>query len=75
MTFLLSIRARQPGFYEIRYEAHVRVQADLIPAGSLMDAGPAAFEAPVLPYLYPRRYCQSDRLGQLSFDLISLEPA
>jgi len=68
------LHASRPGVYEIRYEAHVQVQADLIPAGSLMDAGPAAFEAPVLPYLYPSRYCQSDRLGRLAFDLFGYLP-
>jgi transglutaminase-like putative cysteine protease len=61
--------ATQAGLYEIRYEATVDVFPDFISAGSLTDGGPAAFDALVLPYLYPSRYCQSDRLGRLAFDL------
>lgn len=63
------IHAPVAGLFEIRYEATVEVKPELLPAGSLTDSGPPSFEAPVLPYLYPTRYCQSDRIGRLSYDL------
>ena len=59
----------QPGRYQIFYEANVAVEVETIPAGQLQDGGPPAFDAPVLPYLYPSRYCQSDRLGRLADDM------
>ena len=59
----------QPGLYTIRYEATVDVQAEAIPAGTLVDEGPGSFAAAILPYLYPSRYCQSDRLGRLTYDM------
>jgi hypothetical protein len=68
------LHASQPGHYEIRYEAAVELAADFIPSGSLNDGGPPAFNGPVLPYLYPSRYCQSDRLGRLAFDLFGKLP-
>ncbi len=63
------LHASRTGLYEIRYEATVEVRRDEFPAGSLIDAGPSSFQAPVLPFLYPSRYCQSDRLGRLTFDM------
>ena len=55
----------------IHYEAEVEVMADSFPAGTLVAEGPETFGLDVLPYLYPSRYCQSDRIGRLSFDLVS----
>lgn len=63
------IHAAKPGVYTIRYEAEVEVQSERFPARQLEDAGPESFETNVLPYLYPSRYCQSDRLGRLTFDM------
>ncbi len=63
------IHAPAPGTYEIHYQATVETAPKLMPAFSLVDGGPESFETSVLPYLYPSRYCQSDRLGKLAFDM------
>ena len=60
-----------PGNCIIRYEAEVEVTANSFPACSLVAEGPETFGLDVLPYLYPSRYCQSDRIGRLSSDLVS----
>ena len=63
------IHAEIPGLYSIRYEAEVEVESERLPAGDLPIQGPDTFGLEVLPYLYPSRYCQSDRIGRLSYDL------
>lgn len=65
------LHVSQPGPCTIRYQAEVEVQADSFPAGTLVAGGPETFGLEVLPYLYPSRYCQSDRIGRLSYDLVS----
>lgn len=65
------LHVSQPGNCTIRYQAEVEVQATSFPACSLVADGPETFGLEALPYLYPSRYCQSDRIGRLSFDLVS----
>ena len=65
------LHAEQSGNYVIRYEAEVEVTPTMFPACSLVAGGPETFGLEVLPYLYPSRYCQSDRIGRLSSDLVS----
>ncbi|HYF37802.1 MAG TPA: transglutaminase family protein, partial [Prosthecobacter sp.] len=62
------VEAEVPGVYSIRYEAEVELNAERLQPAHLPEAGPAAFDLDVLPYLYPSRYCQSDRLGRLTLD-------
>ncbi|RYD32726.1 MAG: transglutaminase family protein [Verrucomicrobiaceae bacterium] len=61
--------AEIPGLYTVRYEAEVERVSERLPAGVLPVQGPETFGPEVLPYLYPSRYCQSDRIGNLSYDL------
>lgn len=65
------VHVSQPGNCTIRYEAEVEVTVDSFPACTLIAEGPETFGLEVLPYLYPSRYCQSDRIGRLGFDLVS----
>ena len=69
------LHAACPGIYEIRYETQVETFPQSFPAGQLRNDGPDSFETAVLPYLYPSRYCQSDRLGQLTFDMFGHLPS
>eukprot|EP01031_Cornospumella_fuschlensis_P051413 gene51413-62870_t len=62
------VEAEVPGLYTIRYEAEVEVHVDRFDAGQSQSGGPETFGLDVLPYLYPSRYCQSDRLGCLTMD-------
>lgn len=68
------VEAQVPGLYSIRYEAEVEVSAQRSPADELGSDGPESFGLEVLPYLYPSRYCQSDRLGCLTMDQFGALP-
>ena len=61
-----KINAEVPGIYQIRYEAVVQVEAERLDASMLPATEPSEFDLDVLSYLYPSRYCQSDRLGALT---------
>lgn len=65
------VHIAEPGSCIIRYQAEVEVTADSFPACSLVAGGPETFDPGILPYLYPSRYCQSDCVGRLSYDLVS----
>lgn len=65
------VHAAQSGNITIRYEAEVEVLSEKLNAGEVVESGPETFDLDVLPYLYPSRYCQSDRIGRLSYDLVA----
>ena len=65
------VHASLAGICTIRYAAEVEVTVTAIPAFSLAIQGHETFGREVLPYLYPSRYCQSDRIGRLSSDLVA----
>lgn len=52
----------EPGNLDIRYEATVDINHFVESPGRLMEVPVAQMPADVLPYIYPSRYCQSDRL-------------
>lgn len=53
----------------IEYHATVDVNHELVPARKLDALPVSALDRRVIPYLFPSRYCQSDRLGRLAWDL------
>ncbi|MFO0900129.1 MAG: transglutaminase family protein [Pirellulales bacterium] len=53
----------------IEYQATVDVDHELVPARKLDALPVSALDRRVIPYLFPSRYCQSDRLGRLAWDL------
>jgi hypothetical protein len=53
----------------INYEATVECDYELLPARCLDLTPVAELDRKAIPFLYPSRYCQSDRLGQLACDL------
>ncbi|WP_051946129.1 transglutaminase family protein [Verrucomicrobium sp. BvORR106] len=55
-----------PGIYQIRYEATVEVSVERLDGRVLPETDPGHFDLELLNYLYPSRYCQSDRLGDLT---------
>ncbi|MDB6068929.1 MAG: Transglutaminase-like superfamily protein [Verrucomicrobiales bacterium] len=65
------VHAANAGNITIRYQAEVEVLSERLNAGEVVETGPETFDLDVLPYLYPSRYCQSDRIGRLSYDLVS----
>lgn len=65
------IEAEVPGVFHIAYEAVVETCLQKLPAENLKETTPAAFGLDVLPFIYPSRYSQSDRMGRLAADYFS----
>jgi len=55
-----------PGPLSVRYEATVDIAHHASPAADVPEVPVAHLPPEVLPYLYPSRYCQSDRLSNLA---------
>lgn len=62
------IEAKIPGIYHIVYEAVVETTLEKVNVAELPETTPGDFDLRVLPFLYPSRYSQSDRLGRLAVD-------
>jgi transglutaminase-like putative cysteine protease len=56
----------EPGNFTVSYTAVVELVHFEAQPGSLPELSPLALPGEVLPYLYPSRYCQSDRLLTLA---------
>jgi transglutaminase-like putative cysteine protease len=61
----LRLTAR-PGPLHLRYDATVDITHHLEPPVRVGEVGIGDLPSEVLPFLYPSRYCQSDRLGRLA---------
>jgi transglutaminase-like putative cysteine protease len=57
----------QPGDYTIRYEGEVEMQPKLRDPQVISEIPIRDLPLDVLPYLYPSRYCQSDKLGRFAW--------
>lgn len=55
-----------PGMLVVRYDAVVDIAHHIAAPGSVREVPIAELPTGALAYLYPSRYCQSDRLQQLS---------
>jgi transglutaminase-like putative cysteine protease len=55
-----------PGPLSVRYEATVDIAHHVALPADVPEVPVAHLPPEVLPYLYPSRYCQSDRLGNLA---------
>ena len=64
-TRYLRVRG-EPGNLDIHYEATVEIRHHVDSPGRLMEVSVAELPADVLPYVYPSRYCQSDRLRKFA---------
>ena len=56
----------EPGALTVRYDAVVDIAHHITPPDSVWEVPIAQLPAEVLAYIYPSRYCQSDRLQQLA---------
>lgn len=64
-----------PGKLTVRYDATVDIAHHIAPPDSVKEVPIAELPAEVLAYIYPSRYCQSDRLHQLaSTEFGALQP-
>ena len=64
-TRFLRLNA-SPGSLRVRYEAIIDLDHYSAPTEQLYEMSVASLPGPVLPYIYPSRYCQSDRLHRLA---------
>ena len=65
----------QPGPFQLRYEAIVDLVHHFALPADIREVPIAELPAPVLQYIYPSRYCQSDRLLEIARqEFGSLEP-
>lgn len=53
----------------IDYSATVECTHAVVPAAGIQQTPVGDMSRRAIPYLYPSRYCQSDRLGRLAWDL------
>ena len=65
-TRWMRLQAR-PGPLQIRYEACLDVKHHLADPATLQEMDIAHLPLEVLPYIYPSRYCQSDRLLNFAY--------
>lgn len=63
-----------PGNLQIRYEAAVEVTHFLANPSTLREVAISDLPNEVLTYLYPSRYCQSDRLTEIAMQLFGSLP-
>ncbi len=56
----------QPGALTVRYDAVVNIAHHVAPPDSVGEVPIAQLPAEALAFIYPSRYCQSDRLRQLA---------
>jgi transglutaminase-like putative cysteine protease len=66
-TRFMRLRA-QPGPLRISYRALVEIQHHAADPDTLAEVPVRGLPLAVLPYVYPSRYCQSDRLLKLAFN-------
>lgn len=72
-TRLLRLQAGS-GPLHLTYAATVDITHQVLPTACLAEMPIAAIPSPVLPYLYPSRYCESDRLHALAVGQFGLMP-
>jgi len=69
MNRFSRIRTLNPGQLSIFYQAEVSTSMRIAAVDSLCFDGPANLGPEAIPFLFPSRYCQSDRLRQQAMDL------
>jgi transglutaminase-like putative cysteine protease len=53
----------------VRYSAKVESRVELIPEQALQNVPVSDLDRQAIPFLFPSRYCQSDKLSRLAWDL------
>jgi transglutaminase-like putative cysteine protease len=60
--------------FTVDYRAQVDCEFQTIPGDRIEDTPIAELSGEAIPYLFPSRYCQSDRLSKLAWDLFGTIP-
>ncbi len=69
MNRFTRVKTLNPGLLKISYQADVSTTMRIVPVASLYLDGPGNLSPEAIPFLFPSRYCQSDRLRQQAMDL------
>jgi transglutaminase-like putative cysteine protease len=69
MNRFSRINTLNPGELNISYQAEVGIQPQTVPIRLLRAGDLGSLSPEILPYLFPSRYCQSDRLRQMAKEL------
>ncbi|MEO5914110.1 MAG: transglutaminase family protein [Luteolibacter sp.] len=69
MNRFTRIVTSAPGNLQVRYQADVETSISVVDVASLKADGPSSLTPEAVPFLFPSRYCQSDRLRQQAMDL------
>lgn len=69
MNRFTRIRPAGAGPLQVRYQADVETTVKVVEVSSLRGDSPETLVPEAVPFLFPSRYCQSDRLRQQAIDL------
>ena len=69
MNRFSRVKISNPGELKIFYQADVSTTIRIVSVNTLCAAGPGNLNPEAIPFLFPSRYCQSDRLRQQAIDL------
>ncbi len=64
MNRISRIKTWNPGLIKISYQADVSTAVKIVPVDSMHVDGPGDLSPEAIPFLFPSRYCESDRLRQ-----------
>lgn len=64
MNRFSRIRTYNPGAISVSYAAEVETSVELVDAGTIVSGDTAELYPEGVPFLFPSRYCQSDRLRE-----------
>ena len=69
MNRFSRLKTLNPGTLKVSYQAEVVTSTRVVPTRSLIVDSPGDFTPEAISYLFPSRYCQSDRVRQQAQDL------
>lgn len=69
MNRFTRLRTTMEGPLQVHYQAEVETSVEIVDVESLRADGPADLIPEAVPFLFPSRYCQADRLRQQALDL------
>ncbi|MDB6076558.1 MAG: transglutaminase-like enzyme putative cysteine protease [Akkermansiaceae bacterium] len=69
MNRFTRVRTTHTGNLQVRYQADVETNIQLVDVATLEADEPGQLLPEAVPFLFPSRYCQSDRLRQQAMDL------
>ena len=67
------IKVAEPGPLTLNYEAQVETSYEVVEGNSLDHPVLSDLNGAILPFLYPSRYCQSDRLRHVAPDIANVD--